>query len=71
MLNYYNSYVNKIIKEDSNNNLLIRINEKNDKIFENIENYLNKLENNMNLIEKKYYSETYLNSYENFLEYPE
>ena len=71
LLNYYNSYVNKIIKEDSNNNLLIRINEKNDKIFENIENYLNKLENNMNLIEKKYYSETYLNSYENFLEYPE
>ena len=70
LLNDYNSNFNLIISEDSNNNLFIRINNESVNIFNNMETDLKILANNSNLIEREYFSETYLNSYENFLEYP-
>ena len=71
LLNNYNSYFNRIINDDSNDNLFISINNETDKIFKNMDDYLILLENNTNLIETEYFSLHYLNSYENFLEYPE
>ena len=71
LIENYNDIFNEMILNDSNKGLLKTINYQINNIKENIDIYLNKLSNNIKLLNEKYYNLFYLPNYDNFLEYPE
>ena len=70
ILNKYETLLNNMLINDTNNNLLERLSNKIYKITK-INDYLNGLEKNINEIEEIYYKLNYLEDHNDFLEYPE
>ena len=67
----YFDIFNKIIENDSNEGLMIKIYNQVKNVKENINIYINKFSSNIKLLKDQYYNLYYLPNYKNFLEYPE